>query len=152
MAESIGRARRQTAASGLGFSVSRSSGFPLPMAHFRVFLDRDEIDVESISPLHWADSAHSDPDLRQTVVLRRAVGSDRTLYNWRAAIAAGKADVREVTIVQLASPDGKAVNIWLLKDAVAVRWTGPVFDARSGEIAYEELEVRYESIVWRSRV
>jgi len=145
--------RAEGSGTSLGFSVSRrDAGFPLPKAHFRVFLGRVEVAVESVSQLHWTDSARADPQLRQTVVLRRAVGADRSLYEWRAAVAAGKDDVRNVTIVQLAGPDAKAVNIWLLERADAVRWSGPDFHARSGEIAYEELEIRYESIAWRTRI
>ena len=55
-----------------------------------------------------------------------------------------------MTIVQLDAADGDPVNIWQLEDAVAIRWTGPDLDARSSGIAFEELELRYESIAWRS--
>ena len=125
---------------------------PLPKAHFRVFLGPEEVGIESITPLHWADREHADPELRQTVTLRRGVGTDRTLFTWRAAVAGGKRDVREVVIAQLGEPDGKPINIWLLQKAVPVRWSGPDLDALSGELAYEELELRYESIAWRTRV
>ena len=123
---------------------------PVPKAHFRVYLGKEEVGVESITPLHWAGPGHGDPELRQTVTLRRAVGLDRTFFKWREAIAAGEKDVRDVTISLLSTPAGKTVNTWQLKGATAVRWSGPDFHARSGEIAYEELELRYESIVWRT--
>jgi hypothetical protein len=123
---------------------------PLPKAHFRVHLGKEEVGVESITPLHWAGPGHGDPELQQTVTLRRAVGADRTFFKWREAVASGKQDVRDVTISQLSTPAGKAVNEWLLKRATAVRWSGPDFHALSGDIAYEELELRYESITWRA--
>ena len=127
---------------------SRLTQMPLPKAHFRVHLGTDEVGVESSTPLHWAGPGHGDPDLQQTVTLRRAIGSDRTFFKWREAVASGRQDVRDVTISQLSAPARKAVNKWLLKGATAVRWSGPDFHARSGEIAYEELELRYESIIW----
>jgi len=135
----------------IGLSASRKgrSG-PLPRAHFRVFLDRREVGIERISPLHWAGEEH--PEIRQSVVLRRAVSTDRTLYAWWAAVARGKSDTRSVVIAQLLSPDGKPINIWRLEKAVPIRWTGPGLDALSGEIAYEELELQYQSISWRARV
>lgn len=123
---------------------------PLPKAHFRVHLGKDEVGVESITPLHWLDAGHGNPDLHQTVTLRRAIGSDRSFFKWREAVASGRQDVRDVTISQLSIPAGRPVNEWLLKGATAIRWSGPDFHARSGEIAYEELELRYESIIWRA--
>lgn len=122
---------------------------PLAKAHFRVHLGEVEVGVESITPLHWASPGHADAEMRQTVTLRRAIGADRAFFKWRAAVASGKQDVRDVTITQLSTPAGRAVNEWLLKKATPVRWSGPDFNALSGDIAYEELELRYESIAWR---
>ena len=123
---------------------------PLARAHFRVFIDDKEIGLASVSALHWGDEGCADPEIKQTVVLRRAVGADKTLYRWRRAVARGKDDERCVTIAQLDSPDGRPVNIWQLERAVAIRWTGPALDARSPDIAFEELEIHYESIAWRA--
>ncbi len=153
MTASRSRKPRQAAARGLHLSTSRRrrSG-PLPRAHFRVFLGQKEVGIESITPLHWLADGHPDPELRQVVTLRRAVTTDRTLFAWRAAVAKGKSDVRDVVIAQLGEPGGKPINIWLLQKAVPIRWSGPTLDALSGEIAHEELELRYESIAWRTRV
>lgn len=123
---------------------------PLPARHFRVFLDREEIGMLSVGPLHWLVEGQADPELRQTVTLRRAVSQDRRLYDWYGTVAKGKEDVRELTIVQLDCPSGTAVNIWRLEKATPVRWTGPGFNAVSDDFAAEELEVRYASIAWRS--
>lgn len=120
---------------------------PLPKAHFRVFLGDKEVGVESVSPLHWLAGGPGDPELRQTVVLRRAAGPDRALYDWRTSAAGGGPS--QVTIVQLVEAGGEPVNIWRLEGARPVRWSGPDFDARSSGLAFEELEIRYESIAWR---
>jgi phage tail-like protein len=78
------------------------------------------------------------------------VSQDRRLYDWYRAVARGREDVRELTVVQLDCPSGTVVNIWRLEKATPVRWTGPSFDSLSDDFAVEELEIRYASIAWRS--
>ena len=124
---------------------------PLPKSNFRVFLNAEEVSVASVSPLHLPDGKHTDPDLRQTVTLRRAVGGSRIFFDWNLATRAGKPDIRTVTITLLDGPNGKPAGIWQLTGARAVRWTGPDFDALADGIAMEELEVTYDSISWRNR-
>tara|TARA_R110000787_G_scaffold8845_1_gene30372 strand:+ start:263 stop:793 length:531 start_codon:yes stop_codon:yes gene_type:complete len=124
---------------------------PLPKSNFRVFFDADEVDVASVSPLHLPDGKLGDPDIRQTVVLRRAVGGSQAFFAWNLACRSGKTDGRTVTITLLNGPGGKSACIWQLTGARAVRWTGPDFDALANEIAMEELEISYESIEWRTR-
>lgn len=140
--------RRATRATG-GGTGRRGRLAPLPRAHFRVFVGEQEVGIESLTPLHWLDGGHPDPELRQTVTLRRAVSTDRTLFAWRAAAAGSKGDARDVVIAQLDEPGGKPINVWRLERAVPIRWSGPALDALSGEIAYEELELRYDTISWR---
>ena len=153
MAPTPSRRGSGAATRGLGLSASRRAiAGPLPKAHFRVFLGQEEVGIESITPLHWTEKGHPDQELRQTVTLRRAVSTDRTLFAWRAVVAGGKSDVRNVVIAQLGEPDGQPINIWRLEQAVPVRWSGPGLNALSGEIAYEELELSFNSIAWRTRV
>ncbi len=136
----------------LGISVLRRPPLhPYYGADFRVFIADREIGIQSISPLRLEDPDPVD-GAPQTVTLRRAVSTDRSLYAWRAAIVAGKDDARDVTVVQLTHPDGKAINIWRLRSAVPLRWSGPELDAQSGEIAFEELEITYDTILWPTRV
>lgn len=127
------------------------AAFPLPKTSFRVFIGAEEVHVASVSPLHLADTDYTDPDLRQMVVLRRAVSHSRIFYDWNFACRAGKKDTRTVTITLLDSPGGKPAGIWQLTGARAVRWTGPDLNAMAHEIAMEELELIYDSIAWRSR-
>lgn len=132
-------------------SVAGKVAYPLPKTSFRVFIGAEEVAVASVSPLHLADTEFTDPDLRQTVVLRRAVGDSRIFYDWNLACRAGKKDTRTVTITLLDSPGGKPAGIWQLTGAKAIRWTGPDLNAMAQEIAMEELELTYDSIAWRSR-
>lgn len=153
VARSTRGSRKTARARGIGVRATRRRvALPLPKAHFRVFLGEQEVGVQSVSPLHWLEGEPADPEVRQTVTLRRAVGPDRTLYAWRAASAAGKRAPSDVTIVQLGAAGGEPVNIWRLEKARPVRWSGPDFDARSNDLAFEELEIAYESIAWRGSV
>ncbi len=83
-----------------------------------------------------------------TVVLRRALSDSRELYDWRRAVIGGKDDRRDVTIRQLAGPGGEVVNSWTLVRAWPCRWSGPAFDALSNDIAWEELELSFDDLIW----
>ena len=132
-------------------TIDARTRFPLPKSNFRVYLNAEEVSVASVSPLHLPDGKHTDPELRQTVVLRRAVSASRIFFDWNSAIRAGKEDVRTVTITLLDRANGKPAGIWQLTGARAVRWTGPDFDALADEVAMEEIEITYDSVNWRSR-
>lgn len=124
----------------------------LPSAHFRVYIDEREIGVQSISPLQGVVTTDKDASLCDTVTLRRAVTRCRRLFKWYRNITRGRSDAREVKIVQLDAPQGEALNVWVLKGASPVRWTGPAFDAMGSGYALEELELRYDSIAWRRQI
>ena len=83
-----------------------------------------------------------------TLVLRRALTTSTELYDWRRLIVDGKDDRRDVTIRQLSAPGGKIVNSWRLMRAWPRRWSGSGFDAMSNDIAYEELELAFDDLVW----
>lgn len=120
--------------------------------HFRAFIDAEEVDLVSVSPLHLPDGESTDPDMRQTVTLRRGVGPSRMFYDWNQSRVFNKHDARTVTIVLLDQAGGRPVNIWQLVNARPVRWSGPGLDAMENGIATEELEIAYDNINWRSRL
>lgn len=125
---------------------------PLPRMHFRVFIDAEEIDLVSVSPLHLPDGESTDPAIRQTVTLRRAVGPSRMLYDWNQSRVFKKDDRRVVTIVLLDQAGGRPANIWQLVNARPVRWSGPDLNAMENGVAVEEIEITYDNINWRSRL
>ena len=85
------------------------------------------------------------------VVLRRALTASTELYEWRRRVVAGRDDRRDVTIRQLSAPGGRIVNQWTLVNAWPCRWSGPSFDALNDEIAYEEVELMFDDLVWHDR-
>lgn len=124
---------------------------PFSRSSFIVRIDECQIGLCSVSAPHWGVGYSIDPTLRPTVILRRAVGQDRTLYDWRHQIDSVKDDPRTVTVILLDCPGGTPVNVWDLAIARAVRWSGPELDAFSNAVAFEELEITYEKIIWRDQ-
>src|SRR5215210_316385 len=130
----------------------REPGALLGTSHFRVLIGREELGFAEVTRLASVTDLELPPDERrdrfETVVLRRALGRDTALYDWRRSVVDGKSDRRQVTIHQLEGPGGRIVNSWRLVRAWPCRWSGPSFDAQSSEIAVEELELTFDDLVW----
>jgi T4-like virus tail tube protein gp19 len=124
----------------------------LRISCFQVLIGDKELGFAEVGRLTSETDLGAPPDRPvhrlATVVLRRAIGTATELYDWRRLIVAGKDDRRDVTIRQLSAPGGKIVNSWKLMRAWPCRWSGPGFDAMSNEIAYEELELSFDDLVW----
>ena len=121
---------------------------------FEVLIGDHEIAFAEVGPL-TSDTDPASPDARvdrfAPVVMRRALSSSTELFDWRAAIAAGKDDRRDVTVRQLSAPGGSVVNAWRLVHAWPVRWSGPAFDALRADAAMEEIELRFDDLAWLDR-
>ena len=122
----------------------------LRTSFFRVLVDDVELGFAQISRLASSDADDGSESRTRfdPVVLRRALTRSRELYEWRRHIVDGKNDRRAVTIEQLEAPDGDVANAWRLVGARPVRWSGPEFDAAESRIAYEELELAFDDLVW----
>jgi hypothetical protein len=119
----------------------------LGTSHFRVLIGREELGFAEVSPL----SSEVDPECGEQfahVVLRRALSRDMTLFDWRRAIVDGKNDRRTVTIHQLERAGGRIANSWRLVRAWPCRWSGPALNALESGIAFEEVELAYDDLVW----
>ena len=119
---------------------------------FEVLIGDRELGFADVSQLTSETDLDSPSDRRvhrfSTIVLRRALTSSRELYDWRRLIVDGKDDRRDVTIRLLSAPGGETVNSWRLVGAWPCRWSGPALNAMSGDIAYEELELSFDDVVW----
>lgn len=124
----------------------------LRVSCFAVLIGDLDLGFAEVGRLTSETDLESPPDARAhrfaTVVLRRALTSSTELYDWRRRIAAGKDDRRDVTIRQLSAPGGKVVHAWRLVRAWPCRWSGPAFDALSNAVAFEELELSFDDLVW----
>jgi phage tail-like protein len=124
----------------------------LRTSYFRVLIGGHEIGVAEISPLTSKTDAgvpgREHQQHFETVILRRALSRSTELFDWRRRIVHGTDDRRDVTIHQLEGPDAAVANSWRLVDAWPCRWSGPAFNALSGELAIEELELAFADIIW----
>jgi len=124
----------------------------LRTSYFQVLIGDRELGFADVGRLTSETDLELPPGERlhrfDTVVLRRALTRSRELYDWRRRIVDGKDDRREVTIQQLEAPGGEIANAWRLVRAWPCRWSGPAFNALDSSIAYEELELAFEDLVW----
>ena len=126
----------------------------LGTSHFRVLIGRRELGFCEVGRLSSLTDLTVPPEERphtfETVVLRRALTRSTELYDWRRRIAQGTDERRPVTIQQLEPGSGKIVNSWKLERAWPCRWSGPAFDALVSGVAYEELELAFDDLVWQA--
>ncbi len=125
------------------------SGNPVLVAHFLVAVGAHDIPLHSVSALHAVLGESGNSDHRQFIVLKRAVTTDKFLFHWYRDTRLGKDTATNVTISQLRAPGVDVVNTWVVENARPVRWTGPRFDALSSDLAMGELQLQYDSIIWR---
>jgi phage tail-like protein len=126
---------------------------PFSSAHFKVLIGATEVGFCQISRLHASDDA---PTLEAaspiaglpSVVLRRAITQSKDLYRWRERVAAGRRELRTVTIQQCDPTGGVVLNTWVLHGCRPVRWSGPEFNALGNDILWEELEICCERLEW----
>jgi phage tail-like protein len=121
----------------------------LGTSHFRVLIGERDVGFCDVGPL---TSETVPPYERKhtfaTVMLRRALTTSSELFDWRRRIVGGAEDSRDVVVQQLESARGPVVNSWRLVRAWPCRWSGPSFDAREAGIAYEEVELAFDDLVW----
>lgn len=74
------------------------------------------------------------------VTLKRGL-ADNALWDWfKQGLYDGRVDRRNITIV-LYHPDGSEARRWDMTDVYPTRWTGPDFQADSGQVGVETLEL-----------
>jgi phage tail-like protein len=124
----------------------------LRTSYFRVLIDERELGFAEVGRLTSETDLTAPtgdrPHRFETVILRRALTHSTELYDWRRRIVDGDEDRRVVTIHQLESPGGRIANSWNLVGAWPCRWSGPAFNALDSSLAYEELELAFDELVW----
>ena len=79
------------------------------------------------------------------ITLKRGLTRDLSLWNWINAAMAGNVARAGVVITLLDQADNPVLN-WRLRNAWPCRWSGPVLDAGSSDVAIEELEIAHEGL------
>jgi phage tail-like protein len=122
----------------------------LGTSHFRVLIGREELGFCEVGPLSSGTDLEADEpqDGFAHVVLRRALSGDTTLFDWRRSIVDGRDDRRTVTIHLLERAGGRIANSWRLVRSWPCRWSGPALNALESGIAFEEVELAFDDLVW----
>jgi len=79
------------------------------------------------------------------VSLKRGYTQNNELWLWRKDIINGIVKRRTIDIV-LRSEDQQEVLRWRVKEGFISKWTGPVLNAKTNEVAIEEIEIQNEGI------
>ena len=120
-------------------------------ANFRVFLGEREVGFLQVSRLQLdvAIAAAVKSPEPPTLVLRRAMGRSRELFEWADGEANQVHDRRQVTLQQLDATGQAVVNTFVLTNCRPTRWAGPALDASDDGVPLEEIEIAYDRLVWR---
>ena len=79
------------------------------------------------------------------VTLKRGLTRDLSLWNWINGATTGNVNRTNVTITLLDQADNPVLS-WRLRNAWPRKWSGPVLNAGSSDVAMEELELCYEGL------
>jgi len=110
-----------------------------------------DIEIETVlfregsSPV---DSERKLPGLRKfsNITLKRGiVQGDNEFFEWINTKQAGNIEKRDLTISMLDEQHQPAI-IWKVKNAFPVKYSGPLLNASSSEIAMEAIEITHEGI------
>jgi phage tail-like protein len=80
------------------------------------------------------------------ISLRRGLVRDRGLSDWYKAGLTQSLGARRDGSVILMSPDGKHLLKWAFYAGIAVKWTGPEFNALQGAVAIEGIEIAHHGV------
>ena len=79
------------------------------------------------------------------LTLSKGVTELTTMWDWFAAVAEGYTIRRSMTVALL-DHERYPVMWWNVRGALPVKWTGPTFNAASGEVGVESLELIHNGI------
>ena len=79
------------------------------------------------------------------ITLKRGITLDHSLWNWIKTVIDGSVHRANMTITLLDEQRQPALR-WKIVRAWPRKWTGPVLNAKSSEIAIESLEIAHEGL------
>jgi phage tail-like protein len=79
------------------------------------------------------------------IILKRGITEGVELWEWRKTVMDGKTERRSGSIVLLDEARNPAVR-WNFREGWPMKWEGPALNAKSSEVAIEELVIACEDI------
>ena len=79
------------------------------------------------------------------IILKRGITNDMDMWGWRQQVEEGKMDeARRSGTITLHNQKGEPVAAWTFERAWPSKLNGPTYDAKSNEVAIEELTITHE--------
>ncbi len=79
------------------------------------------------------------------LTLKRGMTLSNDFFKWQADVARGKIERRNVSVI-LYDVQGKKLILWEFLRAYPVKWVGPQFNAGTGAMAIETMELAHDGI------
>ena len=79
------------------------------------------------------------------ITLKRGITLDSSLWDWINSFIQGNVSRRTMSIILQDELHNDVIR-WNLSNAWPRKWGGPVFDAKSNEVAIETLVISYERL------
>jgi phage tail-like protein len=81
----------------------------------------------------------------QNIVLKRGVTLSEDLWNWHYEFVQGKGHRRD-GVIYLLHESFAPVKMWIFKNGLPVKWTGPAMNAGQSAVAVESIEIAHEGL------
>lgn len=79
------------------------------------------------------------------IVLKRGITDEMDMWSWRRSVEEGDMEKARMTgSITLYDSKGKAVAKWSVTNAWPSKLNGPTYDAKTNEVAIEELTITHE--------
>lgn len=119
-----------------GFSDVSGLGTELTIAEYRNGNEKEN-HVRKIAGVHKVGD----------VTLKRGIVSSLTLFNWIKDARVKGPDAKKSVTIQLLDEAQKAVQTWVLRGVLPMKYTGPTLAAKGGgDVAMEELVLSSEAL------
>lgn len=79
------------------------------------------------------------------ITLKWGITDDDELWKWRKTVIDGQAERKNMSIVLMNDAREEKLR-WNVKNCWPTKWEGPGFNATSGDVAVETLEIAHEGI------
>ncbi len=80
------------------------------------------------------------------LTLKRGIVKGLGLWHWYRAGMAQSLGARRSGMIMLLDPAGLPAYTWVFFGGLAVKWTGPTFNAMQSELAFESIEIAHQGI------
>ncbi|HCF3047443.1 phage tail protein [Pseudomonas aeruginosa] len=130
------------------------STYPIPTYRFVVSVGKDQMSFSSVSGLDQTVQLVTYEDgtgnlfqmpskvTPPTITLKRGVVPKQSqLYEWINSIQSGRVEKKDLTISLTNDTGSELLVTWSVMNAFPTKWTGPSLDAKSNEVAFEEVSL-----------